>query len=143
MRRPFTTRRWFRVGLVIVVLIGGYMAAYLTLRTWDASGVIGVSVNYPHSNRYYATSEAGKLLAGLYAGAHSETGLISSYVEGPSSSQVSSDEIGISDRIAEVYLPAADNWQSTACRVFYLAERIELWVRGFKVEPGESVVVDG
>lgn len=142
MKRPLTVRRWFRALLVVVVLVGGYIAAYLTLREWTDNPLMVVSIEYPHGERMFAISEEGRSSVVLYATLYEELdGLNSSH--GVSMDQsVLESAVDPNEPLSHLYYTGGDgDWRATACRVFYLAERIELWARGFTVVDGEFAVV--
>lgn len=118
VRHPLTVRWWFRVALVVIVLIGGYGTAYLMLREFKDFKQRAVVVYPDLFQRSYATN-----VSGLWMNFDLDSGLW----------RVDPMPLELTEEVVDKYVETTDDApgiKSAAMRVFYLAERIELMVRG-------------
>lgn len=130
MRRPLTVRWWFRAILLAVVLLGGYTTAYAMLREIDVHAM-AATIEYPCGKRMYAMRGTGCDFVGHYERTFSRSdpdGVNGTRVDG-----------GVGRCESLVYCDSS-RWYAPAIRVFYPAERLELWWRGIDTWSGDDEV---
>ena len=117
MRRPLTVRWWFRVLLVAILCIAGYSVAYYKLRSVTPYPET-VGIEYDGAQRIYVTSRGQ---------------VMSNFLESKGSLKTHASPWEFADDWSWRFRTTPAEGQGGWLAVFYLAERIELLLRGYAV----------